>query len=64
MNHALPVVIVYDNGLSMVIYPLGINHDLSVVIVSLQRAEPCNISVLYETCSVSCHRIITTVRAW
>ena len=53
-----------DNGQSMVIYPLGMNHAPSVVIVSLQRSEHGIISLRYETCSVSCHRLMTTVRAW
>ena len=52
-----------DNGQSMVIYHTCINHALSVVIVSWQRSEHSNISLMYETCSVSCHRLMTTDRA-
>ena len=52
-----------DNGQSTVIYPLGMNHAPSVVIVSWQRSEHGIISLRYETCSVSCHRLMTTVRA-
>ena len=40
------------------------NHAPSVVIVSWQRSEHGYISLRYETCSVSCHRLMTTVRAW
>ena len=39
-------------------------HALSVVIVSWQRSEHGYSSLRYETCSVSCHRLMTTVRAW
>ena len=39
-------------------------HALSVVIVSWQRSEHGYSSLRYETCSVSCHRLLTTVRAW
>ena len=53
-----------DNGQSMVIYPLSMNHAPSVVIVSWQRSEHGNISLRYEPCSVSCHRLMTTDRAW
>ena len=53
-----------DNGQSMVIYPLGMNHAPSLVIVSWQRSEHGNISLRYEPCSVSCYRLMTTVRAW
>ena len=42
----------HDNGQSMVIYPLGMNHAPSVVIVSGQRSEHGNISLRYEPCSV------------
>ena len=39
-------------------------HDLSsVVIVSWQQSEHGNISLRYETCSVMCNRLMTTVRA-
>ena len=54
----------HDNGLSMFIYPWGMKHSLSVVIVSWQRSEHVYISLKYEICSVSWHRLMTTVRAW
>ena len=53
-----------DNGKSMVIYPSGMNHAPSVVIVSWQRSEHGSISLRYEPCSVSIYRLMTTVRAW
>ena len=76
-----------DNVHSMVIYPYSINHATSVVIISRQRSEHGNISLIYknapsvvivtwqrsehsnislmcETSSVSCHQLMTTVRAW
>ena len=54
----------HDNGQSMVIHLSGIKHALTVVIVSWQRSEDGNSSLRYETCSDSCHRLMTTVRAW
>ena len=54
----------HDNGQSMVIHPLGMKHAPSVVIVSWQRSEHGYSSLRYETCSGSCHRDMTTVRAW
>ena len=54
----------HDNGQSMIIYPLGINHAPSVVIVSWQWSVHSDISLKYESCSDSCHRLMTTVRAW
>ena len=54
----------HHNGQSMVIYPLGMKHAQSVVIVTWQRSEHAYSSLRYETCSVSCHRLMTTVRAW
>ena len=53
-----------DNGQSMVVYPFGMNHAQSVVIISWQRSEHVILCIKYETFSVSCHRLITTVRAW
>ena len=53
-----------DNGQSIVIYPSGMNHAPSVVIVSWQRSEHGNISLRYEPCSVTCYRLVTMVRAW
>ena len=54
----------HDNGQSMVNYLYGIKHASSVVIVSWQRSEHGYWSLRYETCSDSCHRLMTTVRAW
>ena len=51
------------NRQSMVIHPSSMNNALSVIIVSLQQSEHGYISLRYETCSVSCHRLLTTVRA-
>ena len=54
----------HDNGQSMVIHPEGMKHALTVDIVSWQRSEHGFSSLRYETCSDSCHRDMTTVRAW
>ena len=54
----------HDNSQSMVIYHPCIKHAPSVGIVSWQRSEHDNISLMYETCSISCHRLMTTDRAW
>ena len=54
----------HGNGQSMVTYPSCINHAPSVVIVSWQRSEHGYSCMRYETCSVSCHSLLTTVRAW
>ena len=54
----------HDNGQSMVIYHSCMNRAPSVVIVSCQRSESGYISFMYEICSVSCDRFVTTVRAW
>ena len=54
----------HDTGQSMVIHLLGMKHAPSVVIVTWQRSEHGYSSLRYETCSVSCHRLMTTVRAW
>ena len=54
----------HDNGQSMVIHPLGMEHAPSVVIASWQRSEHGYSSLRYETCSDSCHCLMTTVRAW
>ena len=53
----------HDNGQSMFIHPLGMKHARSVVIASWQRSEHGYKSLRYETCSVSCYRLMTTVRA-
>ena len=52
------------NGQSRVIYPSIMKHAPPVIIVLWQRSEHGNISLVYETCSISCHRLMTTVRAW
>ena len=54
----------HDNGQRMVKYPSSMTHSLSVVIVIRQRVEHGNVFLRYETCSVSCHRLMTMVRAW
>ena len=54
----------HDNGQSMVIYHLCMKHAPTVVIVTWQLSEHGYISFMYETCSDSCHRDMTTVRAW
>ena len=54
----------HENGQSMVIHPLGMKHAPSVVIASWKRSEHSYSSLRYVTCSVSCHRLMTTVRAW
>ena len=54
----------HDNGQSMVIRLLGMEHAPTVVIVTWQRSEHGYSSLRYETCSVSCHRLMTTDRAW
>ena len=52
-----------DNGQSMVKKHSCMKHATSVAIVTLQRSEHGNISLWYESCSVSCHHLITTVLA-
>ena len=54
----------HDNGQSMVIHPQGMKHAPTVVIVTWQRSEHGYSSPRYETCSVRCHRLMTTVRTW
>ena len=54
----------HDNGQSMAIHPKGMKPALSVVYVSSQRSEHGYLSLRYESCSVSCHHLMTTVRAW
>ena len=46
----------HDNGQSMVIYHSCMKHAPSVIIVSRERSEHGDISLMFETCSVSCHR--------
>ena len=46
------------------LYPYGMKNSLSVVFISWQQSEQGNISFMYETCSVSCHHYMTTVRVW
>ena len=52
----------HNNGKSMVNHPLVMKRAPSVIIVSWQRSEHGEIYLKYETCSVSCHRLMTTVR--
>ena len=54
----------HDNGQSMVIHPEGMKHAPTIDIVICQRSEHGYSSLRYETCSVSCHRLMTTVKAW
>ena len=53
-----------DNVQNMVISPSSMKLAPSDVIVSWQRSEHGNKSFMYETCSLSCHSLKTTVRAW
>ena len=53
----------HDNGQSMFIHPKGMKRAPSVVIVSEQRSEHGYSTLGYETCFVSCHRLMTTYRA-
>ena len=46
------------------LYPYCMKNSLSVVFFSWQQSEQGNISFMYETCSVSCHHHMTTVRVW
>ena len=54
----------HDNRQSMVIHPEGMKHAPTVDIVSWQRSEYGYSSLRYKPCSVSCNRLMTTVRAW
>ena len=54
----------HDNSQSMVIHPEGMKHALTVDIVLWKRSEHGYSSLTCETCSDSCHRDMTTVRAW
>ena len=64
INHAPSVVIISrqrsEHGYISLIY----KNAQSVVIVTWQRSEHSNISLMCETSSVSCHQLMTTVRAW
>ena len=53
----------HDISQSMVIYPSSMKHVPSVVIVSWQRSEHGNISLMSETCSISCDHLMTTDQA-
>ena len=64
MKHAPSVVIASWQRSEHVYLSLSYKHAPSVVIVSWQRSEHGYSSLKYETCSVSCHRDMTTVRAW
>ena len=52
----------HDNGQSMVIYHSCMKYALQVAIVAWQGTENSYTSLKYETCSISCHRLMTTVR--
>ena len=54
----------HDNVQNMVIYHSCMKHAPSVVIASWQRTEHGKTSLRYKTCTVSCHRLMTTVRVW
>ena len=54
----------HDNGQSMVMYYSGMKHAPTLDIVSWQRSGHGYISLKYETCSVCCHHLMTTDRAW
>ena len=54
----------HDNGQSIVIHLIDMKHAPLVVIVTWQRSEHGYLPLRYETCSDSCHRDMTTVRAW
>ena len=53
----------HDNGQSMVLYPLGMKHAPTVVIVSLQWSEHGDAPLRYELCSVCNQHPMTMVRA-
>ena len=57
-----PLSWAYENWQSR-FHTLGKNAP-SVVIVSWQRSEHWHLFLRYESCSVSCHSLITLVRAW
>ena len=54
----------HDNGLSKVMYYSCMKHAPTIDIVSWQRSGHGYISLKYVRCSVSCHRLMTTDRAW
>ena len=54
----------HDNGQSMVMYYSCMKHAPTIDIVSCQRSGHGYIFLKYVTCSVSCHRLMTTDRAW
>ena len=51
----------HNKGQSMVMYPSSMKHAPSSVIVSWQWSKHGYISVKYETCFVSCQRLMTTI---
>ena len=53
-----------DNGQTLVIHPSYMKHAPSVVIVWWQRTEHGYSTLRYEICSVTCHRLIASVRVW
>ena len=54
----------HDNGQSIVIHLSDMKHAPLVFIVTWQRSKHGYLSLRYETCCNSCHRDMTTVRAW
>ena len=64
MKHAPSVVIASWQRSEHCYSSLRYENAPSVVIVSWQRSENGYSSLRYETCSVRCHRDMTTVRAW
>ena len=53
-----------DNGKSMVIYQTSMKHAPLIVFASCQWTAHGYISLRYQTYFDSCHRLMTTVRAW
>ena len=62
MLRQLPPSHAYSQSMEM--YSSVKKHAPSVFIVSWQRSEHGNVFLMYEACTVSCHRLLTTVRAW
>ena len=54
----------HDNSQSMVMYYSCMKHAPTIDIVSWQRSGHGYIPLKYVTFSVSCHRLMTTDRAW
>ena len=54
----------HDIGQSMIVYHTFMKPSPTVGFVLWQRTEHCDIPLMYETCTVRCHRLMTTFRAW